>query len=108
MSYSRVYEFGGIVDWDGEIEVNEQNTEQVASVDEKEDMTTMPVLGVVIGDSVFMIYPEDNSSAEAFIEKVKHGNIRIDMHDYDNFEKVGDLPWDLPMNDEGITAVPGG
>jgi len=107
MGYSRVYEFGGIVDWDGEIEVNEQNTEQTASTDEKEDMTPMPILGVIVGDSVFTIYTEDNSSTKAFIEEVNHGNVQIDMHDYGNFEKVGDLPWDLPTNDEEITTVPG-
>jgi len=29
------------------------------------------------------------------------------MHDYGNFEKVGNLPWDLPRNDEKITTQPG-
>lgn len=29
------------------------------------------------------------------------------MHDYGNFEKVGDLPWELPTNDEEITTKPG-
>ena len=67
----------------------------------------MPMLGVAVGDSVFSIYTEDNSSAEAFVEEVKHGNVQIDMHDYGNFEKVGDLPWALPTNDEEITTVPG-
>lgn len=38
MGYSRVYEFGGIVDWDGEIEVSDQSTEQTTSIDE-EDIT---------------------------------------------------------------------
>ena len=107
MGYSRVYEFGGIEDWDGEIEVGEQSTEQTASDSEKEDMSPMPILGVIVGDNVFTIYTEDNSSAEAFVEKVKHGNVQIDMHDYGNFEKVGDLPWELPTNDEEITTAPG-
>lgn len=29
------------------------------------------------------------------------------MHDYGNFEKVGDLPWGLPTNDEEITTKTG-
>ena len=29
------------------------------------------------------------------------------MHDYGGFEKVGDLPWELPVNDEEITTKPG-
>ena len=107
MGYSRVYEFGGIVDWDGEIEMSDQNTEQTSSIVEKDDMTPTPILGVIVGDSVFTIYTEDNSSAEAFIEEVRLGNVQIDMHDYGSFEKVGDLPWDLPTNDEEITTVPG-
>lgn len=107
MGYSRVYEFGGIEDWDGEIEVGEQSTEQTASDSEKDEMEPMPILGVIVGDNVFTIYTEDNSSAEAFMEKIKQGNVQIEMHDYGDFEKVGDLPWDLPTNDEEMTTVPG-
>ena len=29
------------------------------------------------------------------------------MSDYGNFEKVGDLPYELPTNDEEITTKPG-
>lgn len=29
------------------------------------------------------------------------------MHDYGSFEKVGNLPWKLPTNDEEITTEPG-
>ena len=50
---------------------------------------------------------EDNSSAKALTELLKQGNITIDMSDYGNFEKVGDLPQSLPRNDEKITTVPG-
>ena len=50
---------------------------------------------------------EDNSSAQALTELLKQGNITVDMSDYGNFEKVGDLPQSLPKNDETITTVPG-
>ena len=50
---------------------------------------------------------EDNSSAQALTELLKQGNITVDMNDYGNFEKVGDLPQSLPKNDEKITTVPG-
>lgn len=50
---------------------------------------------------------EDNSSAQALTELLKQGNITVDMSDYGNFEKVGDLPQSLPKNDEKITTVPG-
>ena len=50
---------------------------------------------------------EDNSSAQALTELLKQGDITVDMSDYGNFEKVGDLPQSLPKNDETITTVPG-
>ena len=50
---------------------------------------------------------EDNSSAQALTELLKQGNITVDMSDYGNFEKVGNLPQSLPKNDENITTVPG-
>ncbi len=54
-------------------------------------------------------YPElaDNSSAEAFFDKLREGPLKLELHDYGNFEKVGSLPWELPENDEEITTVPG-
>ena len=50
---------------------------------------------------------EDNSSAQALAALLKQGNITVDMSDYGNFEKVGELPQSLPTNDEKITTVPG-
>ena len=50
---------------------------------------------------------EDNSSAQALAALLKQGNITVDMSDYGNFEKVGNLPQSLPKNDEKITTVPG-
>ena len=41
----------------------------------------------------------DNSSARALVELLKKGAVTIEMHDYGNFEKVGDLPVSLPRND---------
>lgn len=53
------------------------------------------------------IQPADNTSAEAFIELLKHGDITVSMHDYGGFEKVGALGAELPTNDERITTQPG-
>lgn len=53
------------------------------------------------------IHPADNTSAEAFIELLKHGDITVSMHDYGGFEKVGALGAELPTNDERITTQPG-
>ena len=60
-----------------------------------------------IGDDTLIIKPEDNSSAEAFTELLKKGDITVAMHDYGGFEKVGSLGASLPTNDERITTEPG-
>ena len=41
----------------------------------------------------------DNSSSRALVELLQKGSITINMHDFSNFEKVGDLPVTLPRND---------
>ena len=50
---------------------------------------------------------EDNSSAEALKEKLQAGSLTLEMEDYGGFEKVGDLPFSLPSNDENITTSAG-
>ena len=74
---------------------------------EKYDMTSMPVVEVRVGDDFFTVDLEDNSSARAFLEKISKEALTVNMHDYENFEKVGDLPWELPANDKKITTKPG-
>ncbi len=60
-----------------------------------------------IGEKTLAIKPENNSSAEAFIELLRRGDVTVDMHDYGSFEKVGPLGTSLPTNDERITTEPG-
>ena len=97
MGYTHIYEFGGIIDWTGDI-VKDEITEPVAPT---------CVLVIKVGEKLFYANLEDNSSAKALVEKLNSGPITVDMHDYGNFEKVGSLPWTLPRNDEQITTVPG-
>ncbi|WP_423900958.1 cyclophilin-like fold protein [Eggerthia catenaformis] len=44
----------------------------------------------------------DNSSVAALKKLLADGSVTIDMHDFSNFEKVGDFPTELPINDEQI------
>ena len=60
-----------------------------------------------VNGSVLSILANDNSSADAFLDLLKAGNITIEMHDYGSFEKVGPLGAILPRNDEMITTEPG-
>lgn len=50
---------------------------------------------------------EDNSSAQALSEKLAEGDITVEAHDYGSFEKVGELGFSLPANDEQITTEAG-
>ncbi len=94
MGYSHVYEFGGIIDWTGEVVT-------------EEDMTPNAFVSVRVGDNVFSVDLDGNTSADAFLDKLRSEDLKIEMHDYGGFEKAGDLPWELPTNDEEITTAPG-
>ncbi|MCQ2208056.1 MAG: hypothetical protein MJZ02_07555 [Paludibacteraceae bacterium] len=50
---------------------------------------------------------EDNSSTTALLEKLAEGEVTYEAHDYGNFEKVGELGFSLPTNNEQITTQPG-
>ena len=60
-----------------------------------------------VGKNVLTIKLEDNSSAQAFVDLLRQGDLIIDMHDYGNFEKVGSIGTDLPRNDKRIRTKPG-
>ena len=49
----------------------------------------------------------DNSSTQSLIEKLKESDITINMNDYGNMEKVGQLDFSLPRNDQNITTESG-
>lgn len=60
-----------------------------------------------IGDNTLTIKLEDNSSAQALKDLLANGPLTVEMHDYNNFEKVGELGTSLPQNNESITTEPG-
>ena len=81
-----------------------------AKDDVKEWVDTLPLnneksetkLLISVGDTELTATLADNSSAQALVELLKQGDITIDMSDYSNFEKVGELPETLPTNDEQL------
>ena len=111
MGYTNIYEFGGIIDWSGEVMTGDSATESADTEDTEEMMANAvrPTALLVMEVNGKIYYPDlaDNTSAEAFFEKLEEGKLVVDLHDYGNFEKVGPLPWELPRNDEKITTVPG-
>ncbi len=100
IGYTNIYEFGGILDWTGEITVDK-------TVKTERAVQPRPVLVVEANGKKFYATIEDNSSGEALIEKLTSAAITLQLHDYGHFEKVGALPWELPRNDEQITTAPG-
>lgn len=64
-------------------------------------------LYLTIGEKKVSCTLVDNSSTRALLEKLSSGPVSYEAHDYGSFEKVGDLPWTLPRNDEDISTIPG-
>ena len=60
-----------------------------------------------VNGKVLKILAAENSSADAFLDLLKSGDVPVEMHDYGSFEKVGPLGTTLPRNDEQIITEPG-
>ena len=98
IGYNKIFEFGGILDWKGE---TVQGMEPYGGY----DMTPTYTWVVKIGDYTFPIEPASNAASDELLEKLKsEGPLVVDMHDYGDFEKVGDLPWPLTRDDKEITT----
>ena len=93
------------------IQNNISNEKQINNTDtnntEKKEVVQVDTIQIRVNDKVLKVQLENNSSADAFVEKLKDGDIIINTHDYGNFEKVGDLGFNLPTNDTKITTGAG-
>ena len=85
-----------------ENEVSESSSPEPEAPEENDRIIYAHVNGKVL-----KILAADNSSADAFLDLLKTGDVTIEMHDYGSFEKVGPLGTTLPQNDEQITTEPG-
>ena len=91
---------------------NELNNEKQISnitnnITEGDEVIQMDNMQIKVNDKVLKVKLEKNSSVDAFIEKLKDGDIIVNAHDYGNFEKVGELGFSLPTNDTKITTQSG-
>ena len=90
-------------------------TEAVSEIEASESNSTEPeapggndrMIYAHVNRKALKILAAENSSAEAFLDLLKAGDVTIEMHDYGSFEKVGALGTTLPRNDEQITTEPG-
>ena len=94
--------FGYDVDWDQESQIVTLTQSQTFMEDESMNKITIEVNGHNLTATL-----EENSSSEALLKLLGEGSITIEMQDYGNFEKVGNLGASLPRNDERITTQPG-
>ena len=62
---------------------------------------------VQINEDIFDVELENNSAAHEFIKELEKGNITVNTTEYGGFEKVGELGFSLPANDENINTEPG-
>ena len=62
---------------------------------------------ISVNDRDLIVELEDNTSAEAFYKRLKKESITVNAKDYGNFEKVADLGFDLPRNDQNIESKAG-
>ncbi len=68
--------------------------------DEKVIVEEVKEILINVNDRDLIVELESNSSANAFYERLKKDIITISAEDYGNFEKVGNLGFDLPRNDK--------
>lgn len=69
--------------------------------------TSGSTIVISVDGQEFTATMEENSSAQALLERLNHGDIEITMDDYGDMEKVGSLGFSLPRNDARTTTVPG-
>ena len=62
---------------------------------------------VKINDNVFDVKLENNSATQELVKEVKKGNVTVTATEYGGFEKVGELGFSLPANDENVETNPG-
>ncbi len=84
----------------------EQGGDSLDDNNDNEPMDTKTI-SIKVGGNTLAVTLAGNSSARALAEKLKGGDLAIDMQDYSNFEKVGPLGFSLPTNDTRITTGPG-
>ena len=60
-----------------------------------------------VNDHIFDVELENNPATKELVKKLETGNVSVNATDYGNFEKVGNLGFSLPANDENIKTEPG-
>lgn len=75
---------------DNEMNLSKKDKEVVSKVDN---------IKIKVNDNILKVKLENNPLVDSLLEKLKQGDITINAHEYGNFEKVGNLGFNLPTND---------
>ncbi len=96
-------------DYDSDLPAQtEDDTSAVSdTADTNQNEIKTKTMNIKIGNKVLTATLVDNSSVDALIDALSKGQIKIEMRDYGNMEKVGSLGMDLPRNDESIKTQAG-
>lgn len=108
MGYTNIFEFGGIIDWTGEIETEVaaapaadteaiEGTSDIASTEEKH-------MKLAIGDQEVPVTWEENASVDALRELLP---LTIEMSMYGGFEQVGSIGQSIMRDDRQTTTDAG-
>ena len=68
---------------------------------------SMDMIKIKVNNNVLEVNLEDNEATRSLVEKLKNGDISVNANEYGGFEKVGNLGFSLPRNDESITTSAG-
>ena len=80
-----------------------QSNEVEATPSDKSAIT----MNITINGKTVSCQLVDNSSTRALLAQLEKGDITYEADDYGNFEKVGNIGFSLPQNNESITTTAG-
>lgn len=84
-----------------------ENETDVPQSEEESGANREEVMYITANGNKMKVLLENNASAQALTERLSSGSITINMTDYGDMEKVGELDFDLVRSDERIQARPG-
>lgn len=73
----------------------------------KENGDSLKEILMVVNNQELEIVLENNSCTKELLKKLENGELNINLNDYGNFEKVGELGFELPSSDSYINTSPG-
>ena len=122
MGYTNVYEFGGIIDWTGEVvtetqdadssQESESETQDTDSPQESEPEAQMTDeektdMKLKIGDAEVPVTWEENESVDALAALAAEGPLTIQLSMYGGFEQVGPIGQSIISDDQQTTTQAG-